>query len=196
MYFRFGALFKSLQFSCNIVYPFSIFVMFFWLPYFRPKNVPFLWHLIVGMFSCHSLPIVDRIFFRCFGKSCFICIVLPFVDISLIYLLSPALSGFFPHVILLFFLVLPVPFCSRLFQRLSLVFFVFFFIILVCFHSFLFAFPVEFPIPVLTVSSCFLRGSQFSHKLILHLHRLVHLTWLYYSLVCKVVCDLFYSFLS
>ena len=142
------------------------------------------------MFSCHSLPIVDTIFFRCFGRSCFVCIVLPFVDISLIFLLSPALSGLFPQVVLLFFLVLPVLFCSPLFQRPS------FFIILACFLSFLFAFPVEFPISVLTVSLCFLRGFQFSHKLILHLHRLVLLTQLYYSSVCKVVCDLFYSFLS
>ena len=140
---------------------------------------------VVDMFSCHSLPIVDRIFFRCFGKPCFVCI-----DISLIILFSPEHSGLFPQVVLLFFFVLPVLFCSRLFQRHSL------FIILCCFRSILFAFPVEFPNPVLTVSSCFLMGSQFSHKLILHLHRLVHLTRLYYSSVCKVVCDLFYSFLS
>ena len=60
---------------------------------------------------------------------------------------------------------------------------------------FFFSFPVEFPIPVLNVSSSFLRGSKFSHKLILHLHRLVHLTRLYYSSVCKVLCDLFYLFL-
>ena len=45
----------------------------------------------VGMFSRHSFPIVDRIFFRCFGKSCFVCIVLPFVDISLIFFLWSAL---------------------------------------------------------------------------------------------------------
>ena len=138
----------------------------------------------------YVFPVVDRIFFRCFGKACFVCIVLPFVDISLIFLLSSALSSLFPQVVLLFFLVLPGPFSSRLFQRPS------FFIILVCFRSFLFAFPVEFPIPVLTLSSCFLRGFQFSHKLIFHLHRLVHLPRSYYSSLCKVVCDLCYSVLS
>ena len=41
MYFRFGSFFNSLLFSCNIVYPFSIFVIFFGLPYFRPKSFSF-----------------------------------------------------------------------------------------------------------------------------------------------------------
>ena len=59
-----------------------------------------------------------RIFFRCFGMSCFICIVLPFVGISLIFLLLPVVSGLFPQVVLLFFLVLPFPFCSNISQRL------------------------------------------------------------------------------
>ena len=97
----------------------SAFSLCFLVAIFSSKIVRFLWYLVVCMFSCHSLPIVDRIFFRCFGKSCFVCIVLPFVDISLIFLLSPAPSGLFPQVVLLFFNVLPVPFCSRLFQRLS-----------------------------------------------------------------------------
>ena len=144
---------------------------------------------VVGMFSCYSLPIVDRILLCCFGKCCFVRIFLPFVVISLIFLLSPALFSLFPQVVRLFFPVLPVP-VSRLFQHLS------FFIILACFRSFLFVFPVEFPIPGLTVSLNFLMRSQFSHKLILHLLRLVHLTRLYYLSVCKVVCDLFYPFLS
>ena len=155
---------------------------------FWSQIVRFLLHPVVGMFSCPSLPIVDRIFFRCFGMSCFICIVLPFVDISLIFLLSPALFGLFPQVVLLFFQC-----CLFLFPVNSVPLI---FIILACFRSFLFSFPVEFPIPVLSVSSCFLRGSQFSHKLILHLHRLVLLTRLYYSSACKIVCDLFDSFLS
>ena len=65
-----------------------------------------------------------------FGKSCFVCIVLAFVDISLIFLLSPALSGLFPQVVLLFFLVSPVPFFPAYFSA-SL-----FCIILACFRSF------------------------------------------------------------
>ena len=47
------------------------------------------------MFSCHLHPLVGRIFFCCFEMFCFVCIVLPFVNISLIFLLSPVLSGLF-----------------------------------------------------------------------------------------------------
>ena len=70
---------------------------------FSSKIVRFLWRLVVGMFLCHALLVVERIFFRCFWMSYFVCIVLPFVDISLISLLSPELSGLFPQVLLLFF---------------------------------------------------------------------------------------------
>ena len=86
----------------------------------------------VGMFSCYSLLFVDRIFFRCFGKSCFVCIVLPFVDISLIFL-------FFCLLFLVYFLKLYCYFflcCLFLFVpayfSASL-----FFIILACFRSFI-----------------------------------------------------------
>ena len=71
---------------------------------FLSKIVRFLLHPIVSMFSCHPLPVVDRIFFCCFGMSCFVSIVLTFVDISLIFHLSPVLSNLFPQVVLLFFL--------------------------------------------------------------------------------------------
>ena len=150
------------------------------------------WYIFVScricIFSCH-VEFVCRIFFPYFGIFCFVCIVLPFVDIFLIFLLSPGHSGSFPQVVLSFFLVLPFPFCLYMFQRFSFVL-PFWYV----FVDFLSAFPIEFPILVLIFSSCFLRGSQFSHKLISPLHRLVHLIWLYYSLICKVVLDLFYSF--
>ena len=142
------------------------------------------------MFSCHSLPIVGRIFFRCFGMSCFVCIALPFVVISLIFLLWPVFSGLFPQVVPLFSPMLPVP-SSRLFQRLSFLLFglVFVFLkIFICVSS-----RISRPgFDCLFVF--FFRGSQFSHKLILLLHRLVHLTRLYYSSLCKVVCDLIFRF--
>ena len=48
---------------------------------FLSKIVGSLLHPVVVIFYCHLLPIVDRIFFHCFGMSCFVCIVLPFVDI-------------------------------------------------------------------------------------------------------------------
>ena len=103
------------------------------VPILLPKIARFLLHPVVGMFSCHSLPIVDRISFRCFGKSYFVCTVLPFVDISLIFFLWPVFSGLFPQVIMLFFPVWPVPSFPRLFQHISssfrLVFVVFLFAI-------------------------------------------------------------------
>ena len=80
--------------------------------------VRFLLHPVVGMFPCHLLPLVGKIFFRYLGSSSFICIVSSFVDISLILLLSPELSGLFPQVVLLFFPVLPFPFSSNIFLRL------------------------------------------------------------------------------
>ena len=82
---------------------------------FSSKIVRFLWCLVGGMFLYRALPVVDKIFFRCFGMSCFVCIVLPFVDISIVYLLSLEPSGLFPQVVLLFFLVLSFPFSSHIF---------------------------------------------------------------------------------
>ena len=92
MYFRFGAFLES----------FAI---------FSSQIVQFLWRLVVGMFLCHALPIVDEIFFRCFGMSCFVCIV----DISLVFLLSLEPSGLFLQVVLLFFLMLSFPFSFHVF---------------------------------------------------------------------------------
>ena len=88
--------------------------MLFWFLYFRPKS----FDVFVGMFLCHTLPGVDRIFCCCFGMSCFVCIVLPCVDISLIAFFSSELSGLFPQVVLLFFtwcLFHSVPTYSRIF---------------------------------------------------------------------------------
>ena len=53
-----------------------------------------------------SSPPNCRIFFHCFEMCSFVCIVLPFVDVPLIFLFSPVLSGLFPQVVLLFFYVL------------------------------------------------------------------------------------------
>ena len=86
-----------------------------------PNRSFFFLHPVVGMFLCHLLPVVDRTFFHCFGMSCFVCIVSPFVGISLVFYLSLVLSGLFPQVVWLFFPVLLCPFCSYIFQHLSLV---------------------------------------------------------------------------
>ena len=102
----------SYRLSKPFRYAFSVAIFSF-------KIVRFLWRVIVVMLLWHALLVVDRIFFHCFGVSRFVCIVLTFVDISLISLLSPELSGLFPHVVLLFFLVMSFAFCSHIFQDLS-----------------------------------------------------------------------------
>ena len=132
--------------NCLSIQPFRY---IFLLAIFYPQIVRFLLHPVVGMFLCHLLPAVDRIFSHCFGMSCFICIVLPFVDISLIFLFS----GLFPQAVLLFYLVLPFSF---LFQRIPASFLCF--IIMACFRRFLCAFPVEFSILVLIFSFVIFEG--------------------------------------
>ena len=92
--------------SNSLVVSSRLFCYVFWLTYFFSKIVRFPLNPVVGSFSRHLLPVVGRIFFRCFGMSCFVCIVLPFVDIFLIFLLSPVISGLFPQVVQLFFLML------------------------------------------------------------------------------------------
>ena len=112
----------------------------------------------VCMFYCHLHPIVDRIFFHLFGMSYFVYIILPSVDISLIFLLSPVLSDLFPQVVLLafpVFLFFSVPNYSIVFL-ISLSFWPIF----VDFNC------VSIPILDLIFISWFLRGSLFSRKLI------------------------------
>ena len=99
-------------------------------------------HPVVGMFSCHLPSLDGRIYFHYFWMTCFDCIVLPFVDIFLIFLL-PVISGLFPWFILFFILVLFIPICPYIFLRFPL------FIIFPCFRRFFTAFPVELSIVVL-----------------------------------------------
>ena len=142
--------FQPSSFSSNslvILIIYSAFSLCFLVAIFLPKIVRFLLHLVVGMFSCYLLPDVVRILFRCLRTSCFVCIVSPFVDISLIFLLSPVLSGLFHEVVLLFFLVLPFPFCPYIFQRISFVL------------SFFICVSSRISHPGFDFSSCFSRGS-------------------------------------
>ena len=57
--------------SFIILFIHSAFSSWFLVGIFLSKIVRFFLHPVVCMFSCHSLPIVDRISFRCFGKSFF-----------------------------------------------------------------------------------------------------------------------------
>ena len=93
------------------------------------------------MFSCILPLFAGRIFFRCFGMSYFVCIVLLCLGIILVFLLLPVSSGLFLHV---------VCFSPNLFQLSSSI--LSFLLLVVGFFS---AFPVEFPIQVLSFCSCF-----------------------------------------
>ena len=120
--------------------------MFFWLPYFRTKSFGFFGIRLLVCFRVTPSQLLIRFSFVFFLESPVLSVSFyPFVDISLIFLLSPALSGLFPQVVLLFFLcclflVVPAYISASLFLSFWLVFVVL-----------LFAFPVEFPIPGLTV---------------------------------------------
>ena len=118
-----GSFFKSFLIFFSIMawrFPFCIsiplFRYIFFVAIFECQIVRFLLHPVVGMFPCH-LSIVDEIFFCCFEMSSFVRIDLLFVDIFLIFLLSPGLSGLFLQVLWLFFLVLLFPFWLNMFQR-------------------------------------------------------------------------------
>ena len=122
-------------------------------------------------------PTICWIFFRYFGMSCFVCIVLLFVDIFLIFLFSPVLFGLFSQVLLLFILcylfcviyfmllILCYLFCVTFLSQHVPAFFLIFiiprFIILTCFHRFLFAFSVEIFLQGLIFASCFFRALNF-----------------------------------
>ena len=119
--------------------------------------------------------------------SCFVCIVLSLVDISLVSLLSPEYSGLFPQVVLLFF-PMSFPFSFHIFLDIF---------VLPFWRVF-----VDFFIWVASRTShpgfdgffVLFGGTQFSHTLISLLHRLDHLTQLYHLLICKVLFDLFCLF--
>ena len=121
---------------------------------FYSDIVWFLLHPVVRMFWCNLPQLVDRISFRCFGVSRFVCFILPSLDIFLIFLLSPVLSGLFPQVVLLFFLVLLFLFSYYMFHRFS-----FILLLLPVFVDFLLAFLVKFPIQVLIFFFVLFKGT-------------------------------------
>ena len=57
--------------SLVILFIYSAFFVIFFGCHIFFKIIRFLLHPVVGMFSYHLLPIVDRIFFHCFRMSCF-----------------------------------------------------------------------------------------------------------------------------
>ena len=103
--------------SLVILFIHSAFRYAFSVDIFSSKVVRFLWRLVVGMFLSHALP-VDRIFFRCFGMSCFVyCFTLCRYLFNL-----PSFARTFWFIsssCTVIFLVLSFAFCSHIFQDIS-----------------------------------------------------------------------------
>ena len=119
--------------------------------------------------SSRHLPLhVCRIFFRRFGMSWFVCIVLPFLDIFLIFLLSPELSGLFPQVVLSFFSRIAFFFLSQRVPAFSLCF-----IIFAC-CRFLICISCPISHPGFDFLFVFFKGTTIFYELISLLHWLVH----------------------
>ena len=157
-----------------IIHPF-LFV--FWLPYFSRKLFGFC---SIQLFVCFSV-----ISFQLLIDFSFIVLEWPLLSvlfdplcISLIFLLSPVLSGLFPQVPELFFssVAFSFPFLHIPTSFLC-------FIILACFHRFCICVSSWNSNPGFDFSSAFFRRFQFSRNLLSLLQRLVHLIWLYYSLI-------------
>ena len=158
-----------------------------WLPYFCPKSFDFFCIRLLAYFHVISSLLLVELSF----------VVLEYPVFSVLFypLSITLLSSFFHQYFLVYFPKLYFSFSCVTFSFLSLHVPTSFlcFIILAYFRRFfLSACPVEFPIQVLIISSCYLRGSQFSHKLISPLHRFVHLIRLYYSLILTLFHSMFH----
>ena len=117
----------SIQILCYVVY----------IAIFCSKIVLLSSHSVVSM-SSHFLPLFTaRMFFRSFGKYCFVCIVWSYIGMCLVFLLSPVPSDLFSRVVSF---VLLCSFRLDIFLRFSPVLFsfvfeAFLFVHLVWFHS-------------------------------------------------------------
>ena len=163
--------------------------MFSWLPYFSLK--------LFG-FSCIRL----LIFFSVISSHLLVEFSFVVLECPVLFVLSYPLSislksSFFRHYFHVYFLKLYCYFflcCLILFFSICSSVFPLFYHFGRFSDIFYLSFQSNFPSWFWFFSSCFLRGSQFSHKLISSLHISVHLIRLYYSLIYKFVLDFFFPF--
>ena len=175
-------------FRCCLINWIFCFVLF--VAIFCSRIVLFSCHPVIGMSSC-NLPLTCCLnFFRCFGMSNFVCIVLSCLDIFLAFLLSPVTSGLFRQVVLSVLNVLIFLYCAKMFQDFSSVL-----TFLLVVRGFFWAFPVEFPNQILNFVSVF-GDPDFFHWLISLLHRLVSLlSWCFFFVeICVNNSFNFFSF--
>ena len=132
-------------------------------------------------------------FFPYFGVSCSVCIVLSYLNIFLVYLLLPVTFGLFPRAVMFFPRWVVFFFSSEhvpaFFTFLSFFFALSFLLVVI---DFFFAFPVEFPIQVLSFSPSSLVEYNIHLRLISLQHRLVRLTpWCFSSGYVLIICWFF-----
>ena len=137
------------------------------------------------MFLTQLPQLVGRIFFCCFGIFCFVCIVLPFFGIFLIFLLSPVLSGLFSQVVLLcfffwFFFLIPTYFS--------------FLFIFACFRSFLVCVSSRIFHPSFDFSFMLLKGTPVSTDTKYSPAGISSFNLLIFSLINMLVLDFFFRF--
>ena len=191
LYFRFRSVWECLPLFCYVAYQFSFLVVFSWLPYFTPKLFSFLCTLFLVCLRAIS-PYL-------FVEFSFVVLECPVFSVFFFYLFSiyfwspplHELTGLFPRSALLFVLILLFFFLS---QHVPPFFFCF---IILCFRRFLICVSVDFPIRLLIFCSCSLKETQFPHKLISLLYRLIHLIRWYFSwYICSYFIYIFVSILT
>ena len=90
-----------------------------YFPIFCSKIILLPSHSVVGM-SSNLLPLLAaRIFFRCFGVSCFVCIVRSYLGIILVFILSPEPSDSSLRVVLFVLIMFLSSFCPNIFSHFS-----------------------------------------------------------------------------
>ena len=96
--FTFGLL-QVLVIFFHSVYPFGISGILFLFLHLSPKLFSFVCMRFFNLSLC-LLHRLDKIFFRCFGRSCFVCIAWRCSDIFWVFLLSPVYFGLLVSIVL------------------------------------------------------------------------------------------------
>ena len=175
VYFHFQSFFDFFYLFHHVAYPLGFFVKFSWLPYFTPKLFSFSCVRLFVCFRAISPSLLGKTFSFfwnvLFSLYCFtLCryrFNLPSFAITFCYFLKLC-CNFFLCCFFIFELT-----CSKVFPL-----FAYFRSFLICFSSRSSHAGMEF-------CSCSLREPQFSCRLILHQHRLVHLIQLCF---CWYIC--------
>ena len=103
--------------SLVILFIHSAFLLrFFWLPYFCPKSFGFFCIRLLVYFYCYLLPIVNRIFFRCFGIIIIIIIIIIITDRSVFICVIPPRYPFclIQRLSLFYYIIPHITFCCSL----------------------------------------------------------------------------------